>query len=344
MNLFGLYRTLRENQEKKNNFLATVVEGPDSGGRLLFSEGQLKSVYGDISLTPEQQEYLTEAGQSQLTDVENRKFFVERLRRPAHLVICGGGHVSQQVLLLAKKVGFFVTVIDDRLFFAEKARSYGADQVICDDFGKALKTIPGSEDTYFLVVTRGHRYDRVCLDAILQKPRCYVGMMASRGRGVLLKKQMEEEGADRQALDEIHTPVGLSIHAETPEEIAVSIVSELIMEKNSLQKTSGYDQELLEYLTGEKEPEIGKVLVTIISRRGSAPREIGTKMLVLSDGRIIGTIGGGCTESEVQHQCIRMLKEEKKSSRIITVDMTAAQAAEEGLVCGGTIQVFLEVL
>ena len=74
MNLFGLYRTLRENQEKKNNFLATVVEGPDSGGRLLFSEGQLKSVYGDISLTPEQQEYLTEAGQSQLTGMENRKF------------------------------------------------------------------------------------------------------------------------------------------------------------------------------------------------------------------------------------------------------------------------------
>ena len=194
MNLFGLYRTLRENQEKKNNFLATVVEGPDSGGRLLFSEGQLKSVYGDISLTPEQQEYLTEAGQSQLTGMENRKFFVERLRRPAHLVICGGGHVSQQVLLLAKNVGFFVTVIDDRLFFAEKARSYGADQVICDNFGEALKTIPGSEDTYFLVVTRGHRYDRVCLDAILQKPRCYVGMMASRGRGILLKKQMEEEG------------------------------------------------------------------------------------------------------------------------------------------------------
>ena len=226
MNLFGLYRTLRENQEKKNNFLATVVEGPDSGGRLLFLEGQLKSVYGDISLTPEQQEYLTEAGQSQLTGMENRKFFVERLRRPAHLVICGGGHVSQQVLLLAKNVGFFVTVIDDRLFFAEKARSYGADQVICDNFGEALKTIPGSEDTYFLVVTRGHRYDRVCLDAILQKPRCYVGMMASRGRGILLKKQMEEEGADRQALDEIHTPVGLSIHAETPEEIAVSIVSE----------------------------------------------------------------------------------------------------------------------
>ena len=106
MNLFGLYRTLRENQEKKNNFLATVVEGPDSGGRLLFSEGQLKSVYGDISLTPEQQEYLTEAGQSQLTGMENRKFFVERLRRPAHLVICGGGHFAVSFYIVLESSRF----------------------------------------------------------------------------------------------------------------------------------------------------------------------------------------------------------------------------------------------
>ena len=344
MDLFGLYRTLEENQEKKNNFLATVVEGPDTGSRLLFSGGELKGEYGNINPTPEECTVLTESGQSQLIMIEDRKFFVERLRRPAHLVICGGGHVSQQVLLLAKHVGFFVTVIEDRPFFADKARRAGADLVICEEFEEALKTIPGSEDTYFLVVTRGHRHDRICLDAILKKPRCYVGMMASRGRVALLKNQMEEEGTDRQALDEIHTPVGLSIHAETPEEIAVSIVSELIMEKNSLQKTSGYDEELLEYLTGEREPETGKVLVTIISRRGSAPREIGTKMLVLEDGRVIGTIGGGCTESEVQHTGLRMLREGKKSGRIMKVDMTAAQAEEEGLVCGGTIEIFLEML
>ena len=66
---------------------------------------------------------------------------------------------------------------------------------------------------------------------------------------------MEEDGFDRKVLDEIHTPVGLDIHAETPEEIAVSIVSELIKEKNSVRKTSGYDAELLDYLTGEKEPD-----------------------------------------------------------------------------------------
>ena len=155
---------------------------------------------------------------------------------------------------------------------------------------------------------------------------------------------MGEDGFDRKVLDEIHTPVGLDIHAETPEEIAVSIVSELIKEKNSVRKTSGYDAELLDYLTGEKEPDTKKALATIVARRGSAPRGIGTKMLVLEDGRIIGTIGGGCMESEVQHLCLRMLHEERAQGQIFTVDMTASQAEEEGLVCGGTIQVFMEVI
>ena len=154
--------------------------------------------------------------------------------------------------------------------------------------------------------------------------------------------QMEEDGFDRAALDGIHTPVGLSIHAETPEEIAVSIVAELIQTKNQTKKTSGYDPLLMEYLTGAKETDQPKILATIIARRGSAPRSIGTKMLVLGDGRIIGTIGGGCMESEVQHQCLRLLHEENEMTRIIHADMTVAQAEDEGMVCGGTIDVFLE--
>lgn len=98
----------------------------------------------------------------------------------------------------------------------------------------------------------------------------------------------------------------------------------------------------MEYLTGAKETDQPKILATIIARRGSAPRSIGTKMLVLGDGRIIGTIGGGCMESEVQHQCLRLLHEENEMTRIIRADMTVAQAEDEGMVCGGTIDVFLE--
>lgn len=342
MNLFEVYKIINENLQQKSNLLATVLEGEAAGTRYFWADGELLGYTGTGEVNEELKTQITETPQIGIYEIEGQKFFIEHLKRQAHLVICGGGHVSQQVIELAGKVGFHVTVLEDRPYFADRAREAGADLVLCDAFEKSLQGIAGTPDTYFLVVTRGHRFDRACLEQILKKPYAYVGMMASRGRSVLLKKQMAGDGFDRKALDEMHTPVGLSIHAETPEEIAVSIVAELIQIKNQTKKTAGYDSLLMEYLTGVKEPGQPKVLATIIARRGSAPRSIGTKMLVLGDGRIIGTIGGGCMESEVQHQCLRLLREENEKSRIVCADMTVSQAEDEGMVCGGTIDVFLE--
>ena len=308
MNLFELYKIINENLQQKSNLLATVLEGEAAGTRYFWADGELLGYTGTGEVNEELKTQITETPQSGIYEIEGQKFFIEHLKRQAHLVICGGGHVSQQVIKLAGKVGFHVTVLEDRPYFADRAREAGADLVLCDAFEKSLQGIAGTPDTYFLVVTRGHRFDRACLEQILKKPYAYVGMMASRGRSALLKKQMAGDGFDRKALDEMHTPVGLSIHAETPEEIAVSIVAELIQIKNQTKKTAGYDSLLMEYLTGVKEQGQPKVLATIIARRGSAPRSIGTKMLVLGDGRIIGTIGGGCMESEVQHQCLRLLR------------------------------------
>lgn len=344
MNLFELYKIINENLQQKSNLLATVLEGEAAGTRYFWADGELLGYTGTGEVNEELKTQITETPQSGIYEIEGQKFFIEHLKRQAHLVICGGGHVSQQVIELAGKVGFHVTVLEDRPYFADRAREAGADLVLCDAFEKSLQGIAGTPDTYFLVVTRGHRFDRACLEQILKKPYAYVGMMASRGRSALLKKQMAGDGFDRKALDEMYTPVGLSIHAETPEEIAVSIVAELIQIKNQTKKTAGYDSLLMEYLTGVKEPGQPKVLATIIARRGSAPRSIGTKMLVLGDGRIIGTIGGGCMESEVQHQCLRLIHDGDRKGRIFKVDMTVSEAEEEGLVCGGTMQVFLEVL
>lgn len=336
-----LYQTLRERQNCRNNLLVTEISGACAGKKYFFSDGKLLA--GDEKLPEEMQELFRQTAQSSILDIHGVRYFAECLKRPAHLVICGGGHVAQQVLLLAGKVGFSVTVVEDRLSFADEARKNGADQVICDSFASGLGRVTGNDDTYFLVMTRGHRYDKECLEEIFRKKSCYIGMMSSRGRAALLKKQMTEEGISPALLEEIATPVGLPIHAETPEEIAVSIVAELISRKNSLLKTSGYDEELMRYLTGEKEPESARVLATIIRRRGSAPRSTGTKMLVLEDGRIIGTIGGGCMENEVRLACLHMMRE-GQTAKCITVDMSPYQAEEEGLVCGGTIEVFLEVI
>ncbi len=337
-----VYKILEESIEKKRNILATVIQGPGEGTRLFFSEGELLVKSSEENFEPEELQRLSETGESRILETDSRKFFVELLRNPSRLVICGGGHVAQQVIVLAKKIGFQVTVLEDRPLFADQARKAGADIVICDDFASGLEKISGSSDTYFLVVTRGHRYDDICLTSILRKERAYAGMMASRKRGILLKKRLIEEGIPEEEVELIHTPVGLSIHAETPEEIAVSIMAELIMEKNSVKKTSGYEKELLACLAEDSGQK--KALATIVSRRGSAPREIGTKMIVFPDGKIIGTIGGGCMESRVQHHCLHMLKEENPKGCLVYEDMTGTEAEEEGLVCGGTIQVYLEVL
>lgn len=341
MNTQEYFTFIEENRGKPEAVAAMIVDGAGMGSRYFFVEGELKASVGEQILTKEEQRSVAGISATELLELSDKKIFAEVLQQKPKLVICGGGHVAQQVILLAKRTGFEITVLEDRPSFANEARAAGADRVICDDFDSALKQIPGSSSTFFLVVTRGHRFDGVCLKAILQKPRAYVGMMASRGRAALLKKQLEAEGVNKEGLEAIHTPVGLAIKAETPEEIAVSITAELILVKNSEKKTEGYE-ELFPYLTGREEADKGKVLATIVTRQGSAPRGIGTKMVTLEDGRLIGTLGGGCMEAEVRQKCLHMLRMGGAKSRLEIADLTNSEAEEEGLVCGGRIRVFLE--
>lgn len=268
--------------------------------------------------------------------------FQERISRPAKLVICGAGHVSMPIIRMGKMLRFHVTVVEDRPRFADDARRAEADQVYCEPFAEGLAKIPGDTDTWFVIVTRGHRYDTDCLRMILEKPRAYAGMMGSKRRTALVKDQLEQEGFDRAVLEAVHTPIGLKIAAETPEEIAVSIMAEIIQIKNNRTKSGGYSEEILSEILKDK--ECRKVLATIISRKGSAPRGVGTKMLVCADGRIIDTIGGGCVESEIIQKALLMIRTGQESFQICKVDMTAEAAEEEGMVCGGVVEVMLELI
>ncbi|MDO5100935.1 MAG: XdhC family protein [Eubacteriales bacterium] len=271
-------------------------------------------------------------------EFEGEQWFLEQLGSRPKLYICGGGHVSMPIIGLARTLGFWVTVLEDRPYFADRARAAGADAVICEDFTVALRQIEGDADSYFVIVTRGHRFDQVCLREILAKPSAYVGMMGSKRRVAIVKQELAAEfAAERVAA--VHAPIGLAIHAETPEEIAVSIMAELIAVKNSRFRTEGFTEEVREALLKNE----AKVLATIISRRGSAPRAIGTKMVVFADGSIRGTVGGGCAEAEVIREA-RMMLLRGDAPKLFRVDMTADQAEEEGMVCGGVIEVLAEVV
>ena len=284
--------------------------------------------------------------------LEHNRIFRERIGRTPKLIICGAGHVSMPIIRIGKMLGFAVTVIEDRPKFADNARAAGADQVFCVPFREGLADIPGDSDSWFVIVTRGHRYDTECLEAILQKRYAYVGMMGSRRRVTIVKNHLEEKGVSREVLDAVHTPIGLKIGAETPEEIAVSVMAEIIQVKNARSdegggKACGYSDEMLSCIfdteTDEKNTRVQKkVLATIISRKGSAPRSVGTKMLILEDGTTVDTIGGGCIESEIIQKALVMMRMDTPDFQICTVDMTADQAEDEGMVCGGVVEIMLE--
>ena len=277
-----------------------------------------------------------------LHDAESQtRIYRERIGRTPKMVICGAGHVSMPIIRMGKMLGFTVTVIEDRPKFADHARAAGADQVLCEPFSDGLSKIRGDSDSWFIIVTRGHRYDTECLEAILRKPYAYVGMMGSRRRVAIVKDQLEARGVCREALDGVYTPIGLKIGAETPEEIAVSVMAEIIQVKNAGSAKGGYSPELLDAVL-DPDDSREKVLATIISRKGSAPRSVGTKMLIRADGTTVDTIGGGCIESEVIQKALLMMRAEDEEFRLCAVDMTADAAEDEGMVCGGVVEVMLE--
>lgn len=324
----------------RDTVIYTVTDGAHAGEKLLVSEGSIcwRSDAADF-LSGHIQELLTHT-ESGIVVVDGERIFVDPLGGEKKLVICGAGHVSMPIIRIGKMLGFQITVIEDRPSFADDARRVGADQVLCIPFAEGLAGIPGDKNTYFIIVTRGHRYDEVCLESILPKEYVYIGMMGSRRRVAVVKQHLLELGFEKQKIEELHAPIGLSIAAETPEEIAVSILAEIIEEKNKKRRSQGFTKDILRAVCDAGDTQT--VLATIISRRGSAPRSVGTKMLVLADGRCIDTIGGGCMEAEVRNRALRLLHHADRRIQICEVDMTAMDAEEEGMVCGGRIEVLLE--
>ena len=156
--------------------------------------------------------------------------YVEVVRPPTLLVV-GAGHIGGYVAQLGTLTGFRVVVLDDRADFANVERLPYVDEVICDDFVETLRRFPIAEDTYIVVVTRGHKQDEASLREVVGSAAAYVGMIGSRRRASAVLKLLRDSGVPQEHLDRIRTPIGLDIRAETPEEIAVSIVAELILER-----------------------------------------------------------------------------------------------------------------
>jgi len=191
-----------------------------------------------FTLSADQEEQLIQNGKGRyplLVQLGGESFLTEPVSALGTVYILGAGHVSKQVARLTSMVDFRTVVLDDREEFANRQRFPQADEIIVpDDFEQCLKDLPISGDSYLVIVTRGHRYDLTVLEQALQTGACYIGMIGSRRKRAAIYRALREKGVTEEQLAKVHSPIGLTIYAETPEEIAVSIVAELIKVRGEL--------------------------------------------------------------------------------------------------------------
>jgi len=268
---------------------------------------------------------------------DESEVYIQPVSIQPKLVIFGGGHISLPLAEIGKLLGFHVTVVDEREEFANSQRFPGVDRIICAPFTEAVNNLEYLPDTYYVIVTRGHLYDRLCLEAVLAHTFTYVGMIGSRHKIKVVMDHMRANGYSQELLDMVHSPIGLDIGAQTPAEIAVCIAAEIIQVKNQKENSSFVDEKILEFFQNPTQPA---ALATIVEKKGSSPRSVGAQMLVLQDGSLIGSIGGGGGEKEAYDIALQVIKE--GNPRLIDYNMTNNDAEKAGMVCGGQIRIFIE--
>ena len=155
--------------------------------------------------------------------------FVQVFEAPARLLVVGGGHVGLALARIGSEVGFDITVLDDREEFANAERFPMADQVLCGDVAETLDGVAIDELTYIVLVSRGHQVDELALRHSVGRGAAYVGMIGSRRRTGTVIERLAADGYERAELDRVHTPIGIDIGSETPEEIALSILAQMVM-------------------------------------------------------------------------------------------------------------------
>jgi xanthine dehydrogenase accessory factor len=181
-----------------------------------------KPQVASYDLTPDQ------AGEDGLVCGGRMQVFIEPIEGTPTLCIFGAGHVAQPLARMAKASGFRVQVADDRIKFANRERFPDVDLLVVDDFAAAARQMTLGPNTYAVVVTRGHKGDTEALHAVVGKGLRFVGLLGSRPKLVHLVTALEESGVAPQDVGEIHCPLGIEIGAVSPEEIAVSVLAEMI--------------------------------------------------------------------------------------------------------------------
>ncbi len=189
----------------------------------VMKEEKPRTLTFNLNQTPDKDSGLVCGGTLQI--------FVEPVLPPSVLYIFGGGHVGLNVYKIARLAGFEVVISDDRDTYAYRERFSEARDIYADDMDHVLTQLAPTESAFIVIVTRGHRHDMRVLGWAVNSPAHYIGMIGSKRKVLTVCQELQKQGVSPEKLKRAHAPIGLDIGATTPEEIAVSIVAELIADR-----------------------------------------------------------------------------------------------------------------
>ena len=243
--LFQQANTLCENGQ--DCFFATYVQTDGTvKDKRIFVTAESKNNWIDGILSEWKKDFRksgkasTKADADQVHHIIQHQNEIQRIRLPIgeiiiepvpgipRLFIFGGGHIGKSLCIIAAECGFHVVVIDDREQYANAARFPKAVQILATDFHSALDHISLISSSYIVIATREHRYDEEILGRALQTPAQYIGMIGSRRKVQTIYEHLLKQGVNIEQLDRVYAPIGIEISAVTPEEIAISIMAQLI--------------------------------------------------------------------------------------------------------------------
>lgn len=224
--------------------LATVIEVDgnlrvEPGAKCIVRDGEVRAeTINDANairaIVKESSVHLAEE-KSKLVSVEvpeaagKLEVFFEVMPAPPKLVVVGAGHIAVPLVQMAKILDFYVIIIDDRLMYANRDRFPNADEVLVGDMHQMLKEMTITPATYIVLITRGHKYDEPCLREIIHSQAKYIGMIGSKRRiKACFERFRDEEKVAEEVIQRVYAPIGLDIGTETPAEIALSILGEII--------------------------------------------------------------------------------------------------------------------
>ena len=312
------------------NSYAELIELIDKKGRVVTTTSLEEDSFGVKSISD------TEISESGIVTIGGCKVFAEVLNAAPTLIICGAGHVGMNVCMLGSKLGFDVDVVDDRKVFLTKERFPDARRLIlCDNFDDDFwNEIPDGGNSYYVMCSRSHDTDGSCIRHTLRRKGIYKGMLGSGKKLRGIKERLFAEGFTEEDFKVLHTPIGLPLGGQTPMEVALSIMAEIVQVRHR-EELLTIEPDICDAIRNNK--GMKAVMLTIVSTSGSSARKTGSKMLVLPDARIFGSIGGGVVEYMATKHAATV-----EAAEIREYDLSEDMDGVQGMYGAGRIRVLFE--